>query len=141
MERCESEFCGKTFEKASERMAVKMANALRIPRDKMLEGFRSKKARETLKKECMKGYCNPECKNTVFQSGKNAPEALYTSFQEKTKLNKTMAKSAVNTLRKKVFGKRTNVLKNSFYNRLTAKNVTRARKQGALSGCTLKILT
>ena len=52
-----------------------------------------------------------------------------------------IVKSFLKNTRKRMFGNKTNVLKNSFYNKLPAKNVTRARKQGALSGCTLKVMT
>ena len=137
MERCEKTYCGNAFQKLSEKVSMRIANTFKLPKhnkDKMIKGLRSKKSRDTLKKECIKGYCNPGCKNTIFQAGKNMPEAVY----NKVDLN---ARGVISMLRKKIFGKRTNVLKNSFYNKLPAKNITRARKQGALSGCSIKILT
>jgi len=94
--------------------------------------------RNELKKQCVKGYCNPDCKNTMFQAGKGMPSAVYDGVSAKEiGLLKLMTES----IRKKIFGNKTNVLKNSFYSKIPAKNVTRAKKQGALSGCSLKILT
>ena len=115
MERCEKDYCGrKDFQ------------------------TRSKKMRDLLKKECIRGYCNPGCKNTVFQAGKSIPEAVFRNVDVKTR---RFVRGVANMVRKGLFGKKTNVLKNSFYTKLPAKNVTRARKQGALSGCSVKILT
>jgi hypothetical protein len=109
----------------------------------MLKKLRSKKSRANSKKECIKGYCNPECKGTLFQAGKELPPSVFANASKKGIKGKGVAilKSILNSTRKRMFGNKTNVLKNSFYNRLPAKNVTRARKQGALSGCTLKVMT
>jgi len=126
-------------------MAVKVAKKLGLPKesiDDMLKKLRSKKGRATSKKECIKGHCNPDCKNTIFQAGKNMPPSVYMNASKNLKgKGVAIVKSFLNNTRKRMFGNKTNVLKNSFYNRLPAKNVTRAKKQGALSGCTLKILT
>ena len=146
MERCESEFCGKTFQQGSDRMAVKFGKKLGLPKqsiDDMLKKLRSKKSRANSKKECIKGYCNPDCKNTLFQAGKEMPSSVFANASKKGIKGKGVAvvKSFLTLTRKRMFGNKTDVLKNSFYNKLPAKNVTRARKQGALSGCTLKVLT
>jgi hypothetical protein len=126
-------------------MAVKVAKKLGLPKesiDDMLKKLRSKKGRATSKEGCIEGHCNPDCKNTIFQAGKNMPPSVYMKASKNLKgKGVAIVKSFLNNTRKRMFGNKTNVLKNSFYNRLPAKNVTRARKQGALSGCTLKILT
>jgi hypothetical protein len=147
MERCESEYCGKTFEKGSDKMAVKVAKKLGLPKesvDGMLKKLRSKESRATSKKECIKAHCNPDCKNTIFQAGKEIPSSVYMNASKKMKGKEkgvALLKSILTLTRKRMFGNKTNVLKNSFYNKLPANNVTRAKKQGALSGCTIKVLT
>jgi hypothetical protein len=145
MERCESQFCGKTFQQGSDKMAVKVGKKLGLPKesiDDMLKKLRSKKGRATSKKGCIKAHCNPDCKNTMFQAGKEIPSSVYMNASKNLKgKGVAIVRSFLNNTRKRMFGNKTNVLKNSFYNKLPAKNVTRARKQGALSGCTLKILT
>jgi len=78
----------------------------------------------------------------MFQAGKEMPPSIYMNASKNLKgKGVAIVRSFLNNTRKRMFGNKTNVLKNSFYNKLPAKNVTRARKQGALSGCTLKILT
>ena len=141
MQHCESEYCGKTFFKATENITVNMGKTLKMPKnaiDKMINKFRSKKTRNELKKKCIKGYCNPDCNNTMFQTGKEMPSSAYDGLSAK---EVPLVKAMLEPARKKIFGKKTSVLKNSFYNKLPAKNVTRAKKQGALSGCTIKIMT
>lgn len=145
MERCESVYCGKTFEQGSDKMAVKVGKKLGLPKqsiDDMLKKLRSKKSRLTSKKECIKAHCNPECKGTLFQAGKELLPSVYANASKKIKgKGVAILKSILNSTRKRMFGNKTDVLNNSFYNKLPAKNVTRARKQGALSGCTMKVLT
>ena len=143
MQRCESAYCGKTFQQLSENFAVKMGKTFKMPKNAintMIKTLRSKKGLKKAKKECMKAYCNPDCKDNLFQDGTSVPSVVYKSFKGPPKM-KAFFKSFADDTRKKMFGKKTSVLKNSFYNKLPAKNVTRARKQGALSGCTIKILT
>jgi len=143
MERCESNYCGKEFLAASEKTAVKIGKALHLPKsgiNTMIKNIRSKKQRASLKKQCMLAYCNPGCKNNLFQNGKTMPPAVYKAYDGNPK-GRAIFKSIINSTRKSVFGNKTSVLKNSFYKKLPAKNVTRAKKQGALSGCTLKIMT
>jgi len=143
MQQCESNYCGKEFLAASEKTAIKFGKALRLPKNAintMVKGMRSKKQRATLKKQCIEGYCNPGCKNSLFQNGKTMPSAVYNTYKGNPK-GRALFKSIINSSRKSIFGNKTSVLKNSFYKKLPAKNVTRAKKQGALSGCTIKIMT
>jgi hypothetical protein len=141
MQRCESEYCGKSFLELSKKASIKAGKTLKMPKNtinKIIKKFQSKKMRNELKKQCVKGYCNPDCKNTMFQAGKGMPSAFYDGVSAK---ERGLLKAMTESIRKKIFGNKTNVLKNSFYSKIPAKNVTRAKKQGALSGCSLKILT
>ena len=143
MQRCESEYCGKTFEQGSEKMAIKLAKKFGFPKEYMLKKMHSKEVSAKSKKMCIKAYCNADqCKGTLFQAGKGVPPSVYANASKQMKgKGPAILKSILNSTRKKIFGNKTNVLKNGFYNKLSAKNVTRAKKQGALSGCTLKIIT
>ena len=85
---------------------------------------------------CEKGYCNESCKDTIFQDGKEVPAAVLKSFKGSAK-NKEIFKSIIRATRKKIFGKKTSVLKDSFYTGLTAKDVKKLKADGASSGCTL----
>jgi len=128
MQRCESEYCGKTFINMSEKLTRKALKEHKMTKraiDKHIKEAltKNKQNKRGLKKYCMNYYCNPDCKNTMYEARKRASSALIKRFQ------------------KKAFGNRKDVLKNSFYNKLPAKNVTRAKKQGALSGCADMILT
>ena len=80
-------------------------------------------------KQCKKGYCNPGCKGTIFQNGKNFPKNV--------KAPTPMMLSIMKGMRNGIFKNKTSVLKNSFYEKLKKKNVTCAKKRGATSGCTL----
>jgi hypothetical protein len=146
MERCESTYCGKTFEQGSDKMALMIAKGFGLPKKAkhdMLKKLRSKESRAKTRKECIKGYCNPGCKDTLFQAGKEVPPSVYAKAAKGVKDSKQLSflKSMLNSSRKRMFGNKSDVLKNSFYNKLPAKNVTRAKKQGALSGCTIKVMT
>jgi hypothetical protein len=51
-----------------------------------------------------------------------------------------LALELVKTMRKDLFKNKKNVLKKGFYKGLTRKEVKKAIKEGALSGCSIKIL-
>jgi len=85
---------------------------------------------------CEKGYCNESCKDTAFQDGKDVPAAVLKSFKGSAK-DKAMFASLMRETRKKIFGKKKSVLKDSFYTGLAAKDVKRLKAEGASSGCTL----
>ena len=93
------------------------------------------KMEEDLHEQCRKGYCNEECKDTLFQDG-SLPPALLNSFKG-TKGGKALFKTIIQTQRKMIFGKKKSVLKNSFYEGLPEKDIRRLKKEGATSGCTL----
>jgi hypothetical protein len=85
---------------------------------------------------CEKAYCNESCKDTVFQDGKEVPAAVFKSFKGSAK-DKEMFKSILRATRKRIFGNKKSVLKDSFYTGLAAKDVKRLKSEGASSGCTL----
>ncbi len=79
---------------------------------------------------CAKEYCNPGCKATILEPGKN----LSKNYIKGMKF--PMLANTVRKLRKGIFGKKTNVLVNDFYEGLPAANVKKYKNHGAISGCT-----
>jgi hypothetical protein len=102
---------------------------------KTLKKMNLKKLKKKRIEDYRKTMCNPTCKNTLFESGD--PNQLSSSFiKELKKITKT--KDAVDFqlgLRKEIFGKKTNVLKDGFYEKLDAETVKNLKKKGATSGC------
>jgi len=96
------------------------------------------KMEKDLHEQCNKGYCNEECKDTLFQDG-SLPPALLKSFKG-TKAQKSLFKAIIETQRKEIFGKKKSVLKGNFYEGIPEKEVARLKKEGATSGCTLLAL-
>jgi hypothetical protein len=95
----------------------------------------------------MEVYCNPGCKNTIFESGKDFPKSLEKKLMDnktlKTLKNKKLNKmllSLSKDMRKNIFGNNTNVLNEDFYKKLNKKLVSSLKKEGALSGCTIMAL-
>ncbi len=79
---------------------------------------------------CAKEYCNPGCKATIYEPGKN----LSKNYIKGMKF--PMLANTVKKIRKGIFGKKTNVLVNDFYEGLPAANVKKYKNHGAISGCT-----
>jgi len=67
-------------------------------------------------KTCKEIFCNIGCKNTMFEEGKT----LSNGFMKKQKIDKDM-KSIYENIRKKIFGNKSNVLKDNFYEKLSQK--------------------
>lgn len=85
---------------------------------------------------CKAKFCNIGCKNTIFEPGSK----LSGFFAKKYKNIKTK-KALLDLLekeRKALFGKKTNVLQDNFYKKLVGSD--NLRKNGAISGCTQKLL-
>jgi len=83
-------------------------------------------------KSCKIGYCNPTCKGTIFQNGKNFPKNV--------KVPSPLVLSMMKRIRKGLFKNKTTVLNKNFYEKLKKNNVANVKKRGATSGCTLFFL-
>lgn len=97
------------------------------------------KTRKSIEKGCYRGYCNPGCSGTIFQAGKKMPtietdNSLTKKLGFKAKKNFAALQKI---LRNEIFKGKTNVLKNSFYEKLSPKTRKVLKKKGALSGCTM----
>jgi len=134
---CENTFCKKYLENILDERK-KLITILESMPNKTKEQIKHIKTMKTekdkqrmlkIEKEvCMNQYCNIDCKDTIFEAGKTLPA----KFLKKYKSNPT-ALSMFRDTRKQLFGQKTNILKNNFYEKV--KNISKLKKQGAISGC------
>lgn len=84
------------------------------------------------KQACKITQCNPTCKNTSFGTALKLSKKL-----RKLPLYKRGEEWRLEfeKKRRKLFGTRKNILKNSFYVKLSKKQVEAAKKRGEISGC------
>jgi len=157
IETCKKEFCEKEAFKIIDKMEPIMIKLFEssLPEknkhfSKEIPGFIGefkKQYKEKIIKQCELAYCNPGCKKTIYQNGKNFPNDIEINIkikdnklltEEKKKEINMFAKIMINTIKKmreKIFHGKTSILKNDFYEGL--KTVDALKKKGAISGCTL----
>ena len=135
-EKCEKKICPK-FEKkvtlASQKLYKKLTQQKANTKiTKKLIQERSNKIRKT----CAKTYCNPGCKGTIFEKGKDiSPSAINNAGL--TPKNKKILKEILTDIRKDLFKGKNNVLNQNFYEETPKKKVAQLKKQGALSLCSI----
>lgn len=157
MEICENEYCGKTYLKAQENLMKEIMNRItkvkkgdtsdqkdlkKVMKQSFEQEIKKNKTRKGKQDQislCKKGYCNPECKNTLFQKGDKLPKGVFDNMNLKGPTKK-IVKSLITATRKRLFGKKKDILKNNFYEGLSKKEVTKLKKEGAISGCTVAVL-
>ena len=96
------------------------------------------KIEEKLLEGCTRAYCNPSCKNTIFEKGVKFPKSVEEQLK-KQKQGKIILEIIKKT-RKRIFGNKKNVLEGNFYKDLPKEKVNKIKKEGAISGCTAAIL-
>ncbi len=75
--------------------------------------------------------CNPGCKDTFFEAGKKMPK----SYEKMIMKKYPFVLDTMKLRRKQIFGNKTSVLRNNFYEKIPAANIKSLKKHGALSGC------
>jgi hypothetical protein len=75
-------------------------------------------------------YCNPGCKNTILEPGEKLPASYYKLFEKDKKLLKILEER-----RKTIFGSKTDVLQENFYEKAPKRYVNEIKKDGAISLC------
>jgi len=91
---------------------------------------------KTMMESCAKTFCNPDCKETVFdESTKHLPKDLLVKYKDNNIMLNVFRK-----LKKDIFKGKKNILTDSFYNDLSRKTVKNIKKKGAISGCTKMVL-
>lgn len=91
---------------------------------------KSRKNIESFKKLYTKLYCNPTCNGTMLESGNELSPEYYKAYKDNKQLI-NYDKSE----RKKIFGNKTNVLSDGFYEKASKKYVDNIKKEGAISLC------
>jgi hypothetical protein len=100
--------------------------------------FNNSVMKEKMLEECRKGYCNPSCKNTMYEAGSQFPKSLEEEIKKKE--NGEILFPIIKSLRKGVFKGKKNVLNNNFYEKLPKEGIDKIKKQGAISACTAVLL-
>ncbi len=89
-------------------------------------------------------YCNPTCEGTLFQPKKGFSNAAIKKKimrnHPTSKWTRNMILKTSKSMRANIFGKKTDVLKNGFYEKLSKKTVAELKKKGAISGCAAAVL-
>jgi len=145
---CENTFCNKYVDMALAQRdkIIKMYEAvpMKIRTKQITEALikmKSEKGKQetikTTKEMCSDSFCNIGCKGTLFEPGTKVPNSVFEKHKHKFKDLKiqTMFKTVMNQTRANIFGKKTNVLKNNFYEKI--KDLDNIKKKGAISGCAL----
>lgn len=90
---------------------------------------------------CKKFYCNENCKGTIFEKGTTFPAILMKKWKSKkiTEKDRKIIEGIFIEDRKELFGDKTDILDNNFYNELDPKKVKTLKLRGAISGCTKNI--
>lgn len=142
--RCERKYCQYAFKSKKETLRKsiqKKASILSTPEErkftndlkeawkKELTKLGTKKGKKELFDNCKRVYCNPGCKDTMFEDGPGTAQ----------RKNRAIWK-AIQETRKDMFQGNTSVLRDNFYEDLPAKDVQRLKKKGAVSGCTILAL-
>jgi hypothetical protein len=81
---------------------------------------------------CRESFCNKGCVGTKFEEGN--PDTLPKLLEKRYKTNKFML-DLFKKDRKKIFGTKKNVLVDNFYEGLKPDDITKMKKDGAISGC------
>jgi len=136
--RKNSKTCEKTFCPAFVKRQKNTMKRITAKLGSKLKGFKiptGKKMEKEMNEQCIKGYCNPSCKGTLYESGSALPKSL--TAEIKKKKSGDLLLGIVKGVRKQIFGKKTSVLKGDFYEKIPSKKLSELKKQGAISGCTL----
>jgi hypothetical protein len=115
---CENDFCKKYSEKASK---------IFTPLNKTIR----KKQKTSIRKSCRLFYCNPGCKGTLMEKGKQMPRLDPLLTKENPFYNKQGAKE----FRKKWFGNKRDVLVDDVYQNVPPNIKKNFKKKGSLSIC------
>jgi hypothetical protein len=155
---CSTNFCENVFPKKMKIMMDKIKNNMRKNMSAEEKKMYNKNLQANSQKEkdmleyqkglCNDAYCNPTCKDTLFESGDKVPKAVFTkgkkllSLQLKNtpKLIPKATKSfnhMMTNMRQNIFGTKKNVLKNGFYEKIPSNKVKLLKKEGAISGCSM----
>jgi hypothetical protein len=120
---CKKKFCKKIVER-EKKSVNEFLGAVKKSKNKTMKKGLLKKVEQ----DCVKKFCNPGCKGTIYEKGDG--NKLPAGMRGLTK-----KKGDLERIRKMIFKGKKDVLKNSFYKELPESKVKKAKREGALSGC------
>jgi hypothetical protein len=134
---CEKKFCKEYFSQRFESLLKESLKKWKLPYKKSTAA-----QKKELYKQCITGFCTPGCKGTLYEPGKGVPKKLIDDIKK----NKTLKKKEQDQLikitknmRAVIFKKKTDVLKDGFYEKFDKDLKKEYKEQGALSGCVLSM--
>lgn len=102
-----------------------------ISSDSNIQSVRKRIIKEVIQ-SCKDIYCNPGCKGTIFEDGKELSKSLTKKWK-----NKSMMLEYLDSQHKWILGEKDSVLVNDFYEKLTPGRISYIKGKGAISGCLL----
>ena len=90
----------------------------------------SKESDKILTDSDIRSFCNPNCEGTILEPGNKLSERYYADYKSNKNLIKLFEEQ-----RKKIFGNKTNVLVDGFYENAPKKYLEEIKKDGAISLC------
>ena len=139
MNNCKEKYCKKYTEKNGKIIKDLITFFEKLPnktkkQQALVKKMKTKKYHdENMKKlmnSCLNQYCNPGCKETLFEPTSKLPKKIEKLFKKKPTLLKFMK-----NVKKEMFKGKKNILKDNFYEGLTDSQVKYLKKEGAISGC------
>ena len=105
------------------------------------EVIHSKSVKNHRLRGCKDVYCNPYCKKTIYENGKKISNKTFKKYKKTLqyyltkKISDRNLMKALKTEKRRIFGKKENVLKDNFYEKINSVNIKKMKKVGAISGC------
>ncbi len=128
---CEKKFCKKYFPEKLESLLKKSLKKWKLPYKKPSAAYK-----KMIREQCITGFCTPGCKGTLYEPGKSVPKKLIDDIKK----NKTLKKKEQDQLikftkdmRALIFKKKTDVLKDGFYEKFDKNLKKEYIAHGALS--------
>lgn len=120
------------FKDLNEKQKKSLGNEIKKFKKSLKDNIKDKKFHNDVTEKCKEIYCNPGCKGTIFQNGEFPKE-----IEKKYSKSENVIKS-FKDLRKSLLEGKKSMIKDDFYIKL--RGAKRLKKEGALSGCTLKAI-
>jgi len=109
----------------------------------LTKNFKKQNSKSAMKKKekemmslCEKAFCNPDCKDTIFdESTQELPKFMTQKYKKNPALLKMLK-----GLKTDLFKDKKTILKDGFYEGLKSKTVKKMKSEGAISGCAKMLL-
>lgn len=130
IEKCKKTYCKKRLDKLILRWN-KPEKSNNAEMENYLKRSYNERRKDSINREketCPLEHCNPTCKDTFLE-----PEKFSRTYIKK--LRTPFARKGYKELRQEIFGNKTTVLKNGFYEKIPIEIIEKGKKLGAISSC------